>query len=57
MACDYPVVDSVQVGVETLVVPPTAMRDLSTDVAAVGGAEALFVVVPAEGVLDCPTEA
>lgn len=47
----YPVVDAVQVGVEALVVPPAAVRDLSADVAAVWGAEALLVVVPAEGVL------
>lgn len=53
----YPVVDSIKVGVEALVVPPTAVRDLSTDVATVGGAEALLVVVPAERVLRCPTEA
>lgn len=53
----YPVVDSIEVCVEALVVPPTAVGDLSTDVATVGGAEALLVVVPAERVLHCPAEA
>lgn len=55
--CIYPVVDSIKVGIEALVVPPTAVGDLSTDVATVGGAEALLVVVPAERVLHCPAEA
>lgn len=53
----YPVVDSVQVGVETLVVPPAAVGDLGADVAAVRSAEALLVVVPAEGILHCAAEA
>lgn len=53
----YPVVDAIKVGVEALVVPPTTVGDLSTDVATVGGAETLFVVVPAERVLHCPAEA
>lgn len=33
------------------------MGDLGTDVARVGCAEALLVMVPAEGVLHCPAEA
>lgn len=53
----YPVVDAVQVGVEALVVPPAAVGDLGADVAAVRGAEALLVVVPAEGVLHGAAEA
>lgn len=53
----YPVVDSVKVCIEALVVPPTAVGDLCTDVATVRGAEALLVMVPAERVLHCPTEA
>ena len=53
----YPVVDAIKVGVEALVVPPTAVGDLSTDVATVWRAEALLVMVPAERVLHCPTEA
>lgn len=53
----YPVVDPIKVGIEALVVPPTTVGDLSTDVATVGGAEALLVVVPAERVLHCPAEA
>ena len=55
--CTYPVVDAVEVGVEALVVPPAAVGDLSADVAAVGGAEALLVVVPAERVQHRPAEA
>lgn len=53
----YPVVDSVKVGVEALVVPPATVGDLSADVATVWGAEALLVVVPAERVLHGPAEA
>lgn len=53
----YPVVKAVEVGVEALVVPPTAVRDFSADVPAIGGAEALVVVVPAERVLNRPSEA
>lgn len=53
----YPVVDAVQVGVEALVVPPAAVGDLGADVAAVRGAEALLVMVPAEGVLHGAAEA
>ncbi len=44
----HPVIDSIEVGIEALVVPPAAVGDLCTDVATVGGAEALLVVVPAE---------
>ncbi len=44
----YPVVNSIEVGIEALVVPPAAMGDLCTDVATVRRAEALLVVVPAE---------
>lgn len=53
----YSVVKAVEVGVEALVVPPTAVGDFSTDVPAIGGAEALLVMVPAERVLNRPTEA
>lgn len=53
----HPVVEAVEVGVEALVVPPTAVGDLGTDVSTVGGAEALLVVVPAERVLNRPAEA
>lgn len=53
----HPVVKAVQVGVETLVVPPTAVGDFSTDVSTVGGAEALLVMVPAERVLNRSAEA
>lgn len=53
----YPVVDAVEVGVETLVVPPAAVGDLGADVAAVRCAEALLVVVPAEGILHGAAEA
>lgn len=56
-AYNYPVVDSIKVCIEALVVPPTAVGDLSADVTTVRGAEALLVVVPAERVLHCPTEA
>lgn len=56
-AYPYPVVDAVEVGVETLVVPPAAVGDLGADVAAVGGAEALLVVVPTERVPHCAAEA
>ena len=52
----YLVVDSIEVGVEALVVPPPRMGDLSTDVACVWGAEALLVVVPAERVLHSAAE-
>lgn len=55
--CTYPVVDSIEVGVEALVVPPAAVGDLCADVATVRGAEALLVVVPAERVLHRPAEA
>lgn len=53
----YSVVDPIQVGVETLVVPPSTVGDLSTDVPTVWCSEALLVVVPAEGVLSCTTVA
>lgn len=53
----YPVVDAIEVGIEALVVPPTAVRDLSTDVTTVWCTEALLVVVPAERVLHCAAEA
>lgn len=53
----YLVVDAVQVGVEALVIPPASMRDFSTDVSCVWGAEALFIMVPAERVFHCSTEA
>lgn len=53
----YPVVEAIEVGVEALAVPPTAVGDFSTDVSAVGGAEGLLIVVPAERVLNRPTEA
>lgn len=53
----YPVVDTIQVGVEALVVPPTAVGDLSTDVATVRCTEALLVVVPAKRILNGATEA
>lgn len=53
----YPVVKAVEVGVEALVVPPTAVGDFSADVPTIGGAEALLIVVPAERVLNRPTEA
>lgn len=53
----HPVVKAVEVDVEALAVPPTAVGDFSTDVSAVGGAEALFVMVPAERVLNRSTEA
>ena len=53
----HPVVKAIEVGVEALAVPPTAVGDFSTDVSAVGGAEALLVVVPAERVLNRSTEA
>lgn len=56
-AYNYPVVDSIKVCIEALVVPPTAVGDLSADVTTVRGAEALLVVVPAERVLHCPAEA
>lgn len=55
--CTHPVVDAVEVGVEALVVPPSAVGDLGADVAAVRRAEALLVVVPAERVLRRPAEA
>lgn len=53
----HPVVKAVEVGVEALAVPPTAVGDFSTDVSTVGGAEALLVMVPAERVLNRSTEA
>lgn len=53
----HPVVKAVEVGVEALAVPPTTVGDFSTDVSAVRGAEALLVMVPAERVLNCSTEA
>lgn len=56
-ATSYLVVDAIEVCVETLVVPPASVGDLGTDVARVGCAEALLVMVPAEGVLHSPTEA
>lgn len=52
-----PVIDSIKVGVEALVVPPTAVWDLSADVATVWRAEALLVMVPTERVLHRATEA
>lgn len=42
------VVDTVEVGVETLVEPPACVADLGADVAGVWRAEALLVVVPTE---------
>lgn len=45
------VVNPVEVGMETLVEPPASVADLSTDVAGVWRAEALLIVVPAEGIL------
>lgn len=53
----HPVVKAVEVGVEALVVPPTAVGDFSADVSTVGGAEALLVMVPTERVLNSSTEA
>lgn len=53
----HPVVEAVEVGVEALAVPPAAVGDFGADVSAVGGAEALPVVVPAERVLNRPAEA
>ena len=50
-------VDAIQVGIEALVVPPASVRDFCTDVARVRSAEALLVMVPAERVLHCSTEA
>lgn len=47
----YLVVDTVEVGLETLVEPPSGVADLGTDVARVRCAEALLVVVPTEGIL------
>lgn len=53
----HPVIKTVEVGVEALAVPPTAVGDFGADVSAVGGAEALVVMVPAERVLNRPAEA
>lgn len=36
--------------------PPAGMADLSTDVPCVWGAETVLVVIPAEGILHCPTK-
>lgn len=55
--CPYPVIDSIKVGVEALVIPPTAMWDLSADVSTVWCTEALLIVVPTERVLNRTTEA
>lgn len=55
--CLYLVVDAIEVCVETLAVPPASVGDLGTDVARVGCAEALFVMIPAEGILHSPAEA
>lgn len=44
----YLIVHAIQVSKETLVIPPSSVRNLSTDVARVRGAETLFVMVPAE---------
>ena len=44
----YLVVDSVEVGMETLAEPPACVADLRADVPGVGGAEHLVVMVPAK---------
>lgn len=54
-ACDL-VVDTVEVGLETLVEPPACVADLGTDVARVRCTEGLLVVVPTEGILHRATE-
>lgn len=53
----YLVVDAIEVGLETLAEPPAGVADLGADVAHVWGAEALQVVVPAEGVVQRAAEA
>lgn len=55
--CVYLVVDAVQVGMETLLVPPACVRDLSADVSCVRCAEGLLVVIPAERVFHCTAKA
>lgn len=52
----YLVVDTVEVGLETLVEPPASVADLGTDVACVWCAEALLVVVPTERIFHRATE-
>ncbi len=52
----YLVVDTVEVGVETLMEPPAGVAYLGTDVASIWRAEALSVVVPTERILHRSTE-
>lgn len=53
----YLVVDSVKVGVETLVEPPSGVADLSADVSCVRRAETVLVVIPAERIFHRSAEA
>ena len=44
----YLIINTIEVGVETLVEPPAGMADLSADVSSVRRAEGLLVVIPTE---------